>query len=66
MQRPLSDNYENHLSSTTSNPGPRLVRALGTWDVSLITFSTIVGSAIFIAASIVPRAAPDPTFVLLD
>jgi APA family basic amino acid/polyamine antiporter len=33
--------------------------------VSLITFSTIVGSAIFIAASIVPRAAPDPILVLL-
>lgn len=45
--------------------GPKLVRGLGTWDVSLITFSTIVGSAIFIAASIVPRAAPDPTAILL-
>lgn len=44
---------------------PQLVRALGTRDVSLITFSTIVGSAIFIAASIVPRAAPDPTLILL-
>ena len=44
---------------------PTLVRALGTWDVGLITFSTIVGSAIFIAASIVPRAAPDPMLVLL-
>lgn len=44
---------------------PKLVRALGTWDVSLITFSTIVGSAIFIAASIVPRAAPHPTLILL-
>ena len=44
---------------------PKLVRGLGTWDVSLITFSTIVGSAIFIAASIVPRAAPHPTLILL-
>ena len=33
--------------------------------MSLITFSTIVGSAIFIAASIVPRAAPDPIVVLM-
>ena len=47
------------------NASPQLVRGLGTWDVSLITFSTIVGSAIFIAASIVPRAAPDPTLILL-
>ena len=44
---------------------PKLVRGLGTWDVSLITFSTIVGSAIFIAASIVPRAVPHPTLILL-
>ena len=44
---------------------PTLVRALGTWDVSLITFSSIVGSAIFIAASIVPRAVPDPTLIVL-
>jgi APA family basic amino acid/polyamine antiporter len=44
---------------------PKLLRGLGTWDVSLITFSTIVGSAIFIAASIVPRAAPDPTIIIL-
>jgi len=49
----------------TPPPTPKLVRALGTWDVSLITFSTIVGSAIFIAASIVPRAAPDPIVVLM-
>ncbi|HKU14038.1 MAG TPA: amino acid permease [Steroidobacteraceae bacterium] len=48
-----------------SSTGPKLVRGLKTWDVTLITFSTIVGSAIFIAASIVPRAAPDPTVILL-
>jgi basic amino acid/polyamine antiporter, APA family len=70
-----AENNESDLSSTTPKStnsselaqpsGPTLVRALGTWDVSLITFSTIVGSAIFIAASIVPRAAPDPTLVLL-
>ena len=60
------------IDSTRSAPSelarpssPKLVRGLGTWDVSLITFSTIVGSAIFIAASIVPRAAPDPTLILL-
>jgi basic amino acid/polyamine antiporter, APA family len=44
---------------------PKLIRGLGTLDVSLITFSSIVGAAIFIAASIVPRAAPDPTLILL-
>lgn len=46
-------------------PSATLVRGLGTRDVSLITFSAIVGSAIFIAASIVPRAAPHPTLILL-
>ena len=49
----------------STQTAPKLVRGLGTWDVSLITFSTIVGSAIFIAASIVPRAAPDPMIILL-
>lgn len=44
---------------------PTLVRGLGTWDVGLLTFSSVVGSAIFIAASIVPRAAPHPTLILL-
>ena len=31
---------------------PQLVRGLGTWDVALITFGTLVGSAIFIAAQV--------------
>jgi APA family basic amino acid/polyamine antiporter len=53
------------MSSSHPQTAPQLVRGLGTWDVSLITFSTIVGSAIFIAASIVPRAAPHPTLILL-
>ena len=41
-----------------------LVRALGTWDVSLITIGMIVGSAIFIAASIVPREMPQPALLI--
>lgn len=45
-------------------PGPALLRALGTWDVSLITIGMIVGSAIFIAASIVPREMPQPTILI--
>jgi basic amino acid/polyamine antiporter, APA family len=53
------------MNSSHTQTAPQLVRGLGTWDVSLITFSTIVGSAIFIAASIVPRAAPQPTLILL-
>jgi len=53
------------MSSSHPQTAPQLVRGLGTRDVSLITFSTIVGSAIFIAASIVPRAAPHPTLILL-
>lgn len=51
--------------SNDLHASPKLIRGLGTWDVSLITFSSVVGSAIFIAASIVPRTAPDPTLVLL-
>lgn len=43
---------------------PVLVRALGTWDVSLITIGMIVGSAIFIAASIVPREMPQPALLI--
>ena len=45
-------------------PGPSLVRALGMWDVSLITFGSIVGSAIFFAASIVPRELPQPALLI--
>ena len=41
-----------------------LLRALGTWDVSLITIGMIVGSAIFIAASIVPREIPQPALLI--
>src|SRR6516225_3105744 len=44
--------------------GPMLLRALGTWDVSLITIGMIVGSAIFIAASIVPREMPQPALLI--
>jgi basic amino acid/polyamine antiporter, APA family len=40
------------------------MRALGTWDVSLITVGMIVGSAIFIAASIVPREMPQPALLI--
>src|SRR5215472_15902145 len=56
------------LIESTSKPRqpaePVLLRALGTWDVSLITIGMIVGSAIFIAASIVPRAMPQPAVVI--
>src|SRR5215472_6750520 len=44
--------------------GPTLLRALGTWDVSLITIGMIVGSAIFIAASMVPREMPQPALLI--
>jgi APA family basic amino acid/polyamine antiporter len=43
---------------------PQLVRALGVWDVALITFGTLVGSAIFIAAGIVPREMPQPAIMM--
>lgn len=44
--------------------GPTLVRGLGTLDVAFITFNCLVGSAIFIAAAIVPRAAPNAWLIL--
>src|SRR5215472_15507379 len=44
--------------------GPTLLRALGTWDVSLITIGMIVGSAIFIAASMAPREMPQPALLI--
>ena len=43
---------------------PQLVRGLGVWDVALITFGTLVGSAIFIAAGIVPREMPQPAIMM--
>ena len=46
-------------------PGePALVRGLGTLDVAFMTFNALVGSAIFIAAAIVPRNAPHPWLIL--
>src|SRR5262245_65986432 len=43
---------------------PQLVRGLGAWDVALITFGTLVGSAIFIAAGIVFRGMPQPVVLM--
>ena len=43
---------------------PTLVRGLGSLDVASITFNCLVGSAIFIAAAIVPRAVPHPWLML--
>lgn len=59
---------QDALSESLAKPGqpvgPALLRALGTWDVSLITIGMIVGSAIFIAASIVPREMPQPALLI--
>jgi APA family basic amino acid/polyamine antiporter len=54
--------------STVARPSPvvrpTLVRGLGSLDVASITFNCLVGSAIFIAAAIVPRAVPHPWLML--
>src|SRR5262245_31241057 len=66
MQRIRSDGVDSAPAAHCAPPSSAtLLRGLGTRDVSLITFSSIVGSAIFIAASIVPRAAPHPTLILI-
>jgi APA family basic amino acid/polyamine antiporter len=41
-----------------------LVRELGTWDCALLTIGNMVGSAIFLAASIVPAALPHPALMI--
>ena len=43
---------------------PQLVRGLGAWDTALITIGTMLGSSIFVAAALVPRALPHPSLVL--
>src|SRR5262245_57021911 len=43
---------------------PGLVRALGSFDVVLITVGNMVGSAIFLAAGDVARAVPHPAWLL--
>jgi APA family basic amino acid/polyamine antiporter len=60
----LQDTVGEAASELRQPAGPVLLRALGTWDVSLITIGMIVGSAIFIAASIVPREMPQPALLL--
>jgi basic amino acid/polyamine antiporter, APA family len=52
------------VSEPAERATPTLLRALGTWDVSLITFGSIVGSAIFVAAGIVPREMPQPAVMM--
>ena len=44
---------------------PQLVRALGTLDGVLITIGNVIGSAIFLAASDVPKSLPHAGLVLL-
>jgi basic amino acid/polyamine antiporter, APA family len=61
---PRQDAVGESGSEPQQPPGPALLRALGTWDVSLITIGMIVGSAIFIAASIVPREMPQPALLI--
>jgi basic amino acid/polyamine antiporter, APA family len=53
------------LTELATESSPMLVRALGFRDVSFLTFNSMVGSAIFIAAAIVPRAAPHPTIIVV-
>ncbi|MEW5982279.1 MAG: amino acid permease [Acidobacteriota bacterium] len=48
----------------SSGTRPELVRALGTWDATSITIGTVLGSAIFIAASFVPQNVPHAGLVL--
>lgn len=47
-----------------ASAAPQLVRGLGVWNVALITFGTLVGSAIFLAAGIVPREMPQPAIFM--
>jgi APA family basic amino acid/polyamine antiporter len=42
-----------------------LVRGLGLWDAALLTSGNMLGTSVFIAAALVPRALPHPTLVLL-
>lgn len=52
------------MTSQTQAEAVSLVRGLGEWDAALITSGTMLGSSIFIAAAIVPRALPHPSLVL--
>src|SRR5215813_6354981 len=58
------DAVTESVSEPRQPAGPALLRALGTWDVSLITIGMIVGSAIFIAASMAPREMPQPALLI--
>jgi len=53
------------MGETKGTAPPSLVRGLGAWDGTLITIGSVLGSAIFIAASDVPRAVPHAGLVLL-
>src|SRR5262249_2017363 len=61
---PMAATAPQPRPQTASEP-PRLLRALGTLDGVLITIGGILGSAIFLAASDVPKAVPHAGLVLL-
>jgi APA family basic amino acid/polyamine antiporter len=46
-------------------PGPTLVRGLSTWDGTLLTIGSIVGTGIFLTTSDMARVLPHPGLILL-
>ena len=50
--------------SSAAGDAPTLVRALGAWDCTLLTIGNVVGSAVFIAANIVPANVPHAGWVI--
>jgi amino acid permease len=65
--RSLTTAYAASVATTAriEPTAPALVRTLGLWDVTAITAGTILGSAIFVAASFVVCAVAHPTLALL-
>ncbi len=52
-------------SETPSAPPPELVRGLGTWDTTLLTIGSVIGTGIFITTADMARILPSQGTILL-
>jgi len=53
------------MSTGAERPDPELVRGLGSWDCTLITIGSVIGTGIFITIGDIARVLPHPGLILL-
>ncbi len=53
------------MSSQNGHEGPSLVRGLGSWDATLLTIGSVIGTGIFITTADIARVLPSQGWILL-